>query len=295
METLISNGDVNLNCCAYSLRTGHIVNPETLKEILNKELRFCDPEKAKNDPMKVVSAFKQISRIPDLLVADETRQIISASIPKVIEFFVAHPDRIHKLQPLFGNINSGEIINLFRQNGGDELLNKVELSRDKLYVSDKYNSIELNKLEQDTRNKIEALVKQQYGKRLNVEKIFNEKINSVVYESDSVGNIISACLIDNNRIYTVAAVDSKNIVDLVSDLCKNNYTIWATAIVTNRGIIRLATQAGLKIITDPNIIEKILTSNYPEYKNRIMTGTLGGYTVFIKNDSDDTPQVLLMS
>jgi hypothetical protein len=53
--------------------------------------------------------------------------------------------------------------------------------------------------------------------------------------------------------------------------------------------------AGLKIVEDPALVEKNLINNYPKYKGQLIIESKRGHTVFSKKNSNDTPQVLVMS
>jgi len=60
-------------------------------------------------------------------------------------------------------------------------------------------------------------------------------------------------------------------------------------------LINLCPKAGLNIVEDPDMVEKIVTNNYPKYKGKLIIETKRGHIVFSKKDSDDSPQVLVMS
>jgi len=295
VSELISTADINLNCCAFALGLLEIVDKDILKEILSKELRFMNPDLARNDPMKIISALKQISRIPDLKISDETMGIIHDSIPMVIDFFAKNPDRRHKLKPLFGNINSGQILNLFENFDTKGIFDDINMKKSKLNVSDVYFSNTVEELALDMKSKLSAFITSQFGKRFDSSKLFSSKINSVAYELDDKGDVISCCLIDGERLYATSAISSEKIVKLVSDLCKNNYNVWSTISITSMHLINLCPQAGLNIVENPALIEKILVNNYPKYKDQLIIETKRGHTVFSKKNSDDTPQVLVMS
>lgn len=97
LPTLIMEGDVNFSCCVYNANTRRIENPEIIKDIQDKTLLFCDPERAKSDPIIVLNALKQISRIPDIIIPLETRDVIETSIPLVVQFTKDNPDFRYKV------------------------------------------------------------------------------------------------------------------------------------------------------------------------------------------------------
>lgn len=295
VSELITTADSNLSCCAFDLSSLKILNPDFLLEIANKEFRFIDTEFAKGDPMKIINALKQISRIPDLKISDETMAIIKESLPSIIDFFVKNPHRRHKLKPLFGNINSGQILNLFEGLDTQGIFDGLNIKKPKLKVSESFFSSTVDELDPDIKIKLSAFVASQFGKRFDPTKLFNDKINSVAYELDGDGKVLACCLINGERLYATSAVSSEKIVGLVADLCKHNYNVWSTISITSTLLINLCPKAGLNIVEDYDLVEKIVTNNYPKYRDRLIIETKRGHTVFSKKDSDDTPQVLVMS
>jgi uncharacterized protein YaiE (UPF0345 family) len=171
----------------------------------------------------------------------------------------------------------------------------IGIKKLKLNVSNAYFSNTVEELTLDMKSKLSVFVASQFGKRFDSSKLFNSKINSVAYELDNKGDVISCCLIDGERLYATSAVNSEKIVKLVSDLCKNNYNVWSTISITSNYLINLCPKAGLHIVEDPNLVEKILINNYPKYKGDLIIEIKRGHTVFSKNNSNDTPQVLAMS
>ena len=295
ISELIATADSNLSCCAFDMGSLKIQNPDFFVEIMNREFRFIDPELVKSDPMKIVNALKQISRLPDLKVSDADMQIISQSIPMVIEFFAENPHRRHKLKPLFGNINSGQVLSLFEAFDTKNILDGLNKKKNKLNVSDRFHSVPIEELEPAIKAKLSAFIASRFGKRFDPSKLFNDKINSVAYEIDGLGDILSCCQIDGERLYATSAVSSEKIVELVGDLCRNNYNVWSTISISSTLLINLCPLAGLNIVEDPVLVEKIITNNYPQYKGKLLIGKKRGHAVFSKTDSDDTPQVLVMS
>jgi len=295
VHELIANADSNLSCCAFDMGSLKIQNPDFFVEILNKEFRFIDVELVKNDPMKIVNALKQISRIPDLKISDADMEVISQSIPMVIEFFTENPHRRHKLKPLFGNINSGQVLSLFENFDTNNILDGLDKKKNKLNVSGRFHSFSVEDLEPEIKVKLSAFIASRFGKRFDPTKLFNNKVNSVTYEIDSAGSILSCCQIDGERLYATSAVSSEKIVELVGDLCRNNYNVWSTISISSTLLINLCPSAGLNIVEDPALVEKIITNNYPQYKGKLVIEIKRGHTVFSKIGSDDTPQVLVMS
>ncbi len=295
IDELIASGDVNINCCVFNIGEGKIINPDKFREVLSKNLYFCDIESAKSDPMKILSALKQISKIPDLTVSEETMGVIRNSIPMFVDFFKNNPDKRRKLKSLFENINSGEVLKLFEDYDVEEIFNDFEIKKTRMDTSEGYMSSTIDQLDPEIQKGIRDLMISQFGKRLDPGKIFNKRVNSVVYELDSDGKVISSALMDGQRMYAVASTSPENMIKMVSNLIKNNYSVWTTISSSRKYLIEMSKTAGLKLVSNPDLVSKVLVSNYPEYSDRIITEVKENYAVFSKKDSDDGPQVLLMS
>ncbi len=295
IESLIDAGDVNLNCCAFSLDSHKIINPDVFEEILEHRLLFCNPEFAKDDPMKIVSALKIISRMPEIQVDEETEDVIKQGLPRLVEFFEENPDRRHKLAALFGNITSGEVTRIFSTVDTRGILEGLETPKIKLETSDEYESSFVEDLSDKDKQQITKLIKEKFGTRLEENKLFNSKVKSAVYRLNEQGDAVACCLMDDRRIYLASAVDSTEIVGIVADLCEHNTGVWTTISSSRNLLISLSLKAGLHPVTDPLVLKKILVSNYPEYENRIVIETVRGRSVFTKSGSSDAPQVLLIS
>lgn len=187
------------------------------------------------------------------------------------------------------------MIKLFKENNALELIEQLNLKKEKLVVDSPYVSKTIQELDPTTIVKIGLLIKKQFGKRFDMDKLFNDNVSSVVYEENSEGEIISCCLIDGERMYSTASTSREAITKLVASLVKNNYNIWASISIESRLLIKLSEKAGLKPLADPDLIRKILESHYPHYEGRIIITVESGYFVFTKLGSDDKPQVLVLS
>lgn len=295
IEELISTGDVNLNCCAFDLGSQAIINPDAFEEISHRTLLFCNPELAKYDPMKVISALKLISKIPDLQVPEKTIKVINEALPSTIDFFAKNPDRKHKLSPLFGNINSGQVVKMFENFDTKGILDDIDFKKQRLEISTDYISCPVSELNEAVKDKITALIKEKFGKKFEEQKLFNHKVNSVVYKLNSTEDVDACLLIDGERIYLATAVDTTQLVSIVSDLCNHNYNIWTTISSSHNLLISLSQKAGLHIVNDSELVKKVLISNYPEYDGRLVVEIKKGWVIFTKIDSNDAPQVLLTS
>lgn len=295
IEHLISLGDINLSCCAYNVSTGKIINSELVEEIRNREIKFTNPEEAKKDPIKILNALKQISRFPDLKINIVTKEIIKESIQLFVSYFTDNQDKRYKLSAIFGNINTSEVLQFFDGYDTSIIFDGLEQKKNKLIVTLPYFSKNINELDGDFKTKISNFVRDKFGKRFEESKLFNDKVNSVVYELDKNNELLCCCLVDNERLYATASKNSELLINLVENLCKNNYNIWSTVSINSKLLIAMSEKADLKIVKDPKLIEKILVGHYPQYKDHIVIEQKGEYNVFHKDNSDESPQVLLTS
>lgn len=294
ITTLISEGDVNFSCCVYNVRTGRIENPEIIKEIKDKEIRFANPERAKKDPIIVINALKQISRIPDIVIHQETKEIIESSIPQIIQFVRDNPEFKYKIASFCGNLNSEEVYGFFGEDAKD-VFEGIEMKRSKLVASSpRYTSKTVEELTGEERTEIVRLLRGGYGKHFDETKVFAGDVNSVVFEIRN-GRMQSCCLVDGERLYSAAARDRSDWIAIIADLSRNNYNVWCTVDCNNPKIQALCSIAGLSIETDPEVIRKILKTKSEKY-NDIDIYEQNGLLVFRKNNKpEDYPQVLLRS
>lgn len=293
LPTLINQGDVNFSCCVYDVKTRKIQNPETIKKIQNKELYFCNSENALSSPTIIINALKQISRVPDILIPQETEEIIKRSIPSVVNYIRENPNFKYLVSSFCGNINSEQVYGYFDHESQD-IFDNINRKKSKLRASTpQYTSVTVQKLSDPDRDEIIALLKMAYGKEYDSTKVFSENINSVVFERKG-GKIISCCLIDSERMYSVAATDGAGWAGIIAELAKNNYNVWGTVDCNNPKIQALCSIAGLNIETKPNIIRKILESKTNKYKD-VEIFELNGMTVFKKKNKKGYPQVLVRS
>ncbi len=294
IPTLISRGDVNFSCCVFNVHTKRIENPERIREIRNKEIRFANPENAKNDPLIVINALKQISRVPDVIIPEETRNIIEESIPRVVEFVRANPNLRYMIDAVCGNLNSEEVYDIF---GGDAqgIFEGVERKKSRLVVSSpQHTSIPLAELTEGDKLEVARLLRAGYGKHFDESKVFSGNVNSVVIQRGEKG-IQSCCLVDGERLYSAAAREGTDWIAIIADLAKNNYNVWCTVDCYNPKIQALCSIAGLVMETKPQIVRKILEAKSEKYRD-ISIYEHNGMLVFKKNnDPENYPQVLLRS
>lgn len=296
MTALVNNSDLNINCCAFSFYTRQFVNPNFAREILDEQIiRFLKLENVKNDPHKIFNALKQISRFPQLKVEEDSLKIIKESIGQLILFVNGNPNKKGEFFEILKSINGGYIVELFEMAGYGYFVKNVDGKPEKIKVDPPFISKNISELSPTEIAKISFLVKKQFGKRFDTNKLFNNKVNSIVYYEDENREITACCLMSGERIYTAASLSQNKIIDLVSSLCKCNYNVYTTISIESKLLIKMSQKAGLKLVNDPVIIRRILESQYPEYRGRVIIDFKNNYFVFTKIDSDDKPQVLLLS
>lgn len=295
INELISEGDLNFSCCVYNAHSKRVENPVKIKEIQDKILLFANPDKAITDPLIIINALKQISRIPDIVVPETTKSIIMDAIPRIATFIKENPQFKYKLKSLGGNLNSEEVYCLFTEEYA-YLLDGIDSKKDKLIVTDaKYQSLTIDELSQDQINQINGLIKTAFNKHYDETKFSMRNFNSVVIEVDDKTKIASCCLVDGERLYTAAARNSKNWSDLIAHIAKSNYNVWCTVDSGNPKIQALCSVAGLKIETNEKVIRKILDAKSDKYKG-MNVKVIDGLTTFTKgNSTNDYPQILLRS
>lgn len=152
----------------------------------------------------------------------------------------------------------------------------------------------MDELTEGDKVEITRLLKGGYGKHFDESKVFSGNVNSVVIQRGEKG-IQSCCLVDGERLYSVAAREGTDWIAIIADLAKNNYNVCCTADCNNPKIQALCSIAGLSIETNSQVIRKILETKTE--KNRdISVYEYNGMVVFKKNNEpNDYPQVLLRS
>lgn len=294
INDMIKGGDLNLNCCAYDLHKGKILNPEYINEIKLKELRFANTTLAENDPSIVINALKQIAKLPDINIPEETESIIRRSIPKLGKYLIANPNLEYLLTPICNDLNSERALSFLGEQR-EELTKSIPKKKSKLKVSSKgFHSEEIKKLSKYQKEKIYEIIRSGYGKTFVPSKVFDGHSNSVIWES-SKDDILSCGIIDGERLYSAAAPDRLQWIRLISEATRNNYNLWGTVGYKNTKIRALCTLAGLKVENNPTIIENILKSKAPKYANLELLNQEKTIT-FKKNVMDSNePQILMRS
>ncbi len=294
IQTMINSGDVNFSCCIYNPHTKRIETPEAIRDIKERRLLFCDTENALRDPLIIVSALKQISRLPDIFVPDETRKIIEIGIPKVVEYFDNHPEHCYKIKSLCGNLNSESVYALFPEeylrifDGFSKKINKLKVT------SPRYTSQTIEELSPEDRNGIIELARDSYGDKFDINKVFSDEINSVVFEKKD-GQIISLVTVDSERVYTSSAKSGRDYTGIFADLVKNNYNVWCSAYVNSTKVQALISLGGLKLETNPEVMMKILANKCGKSPENIKIYEEKGMLVFQDKNKKPYPQIILRS
>lgn len=291
---MISEGDLNFSSCIYNPRTKRVENPEVVSDILKKRLLFSNPGRAMIDPSIVVNALKQISRQPDLEIPDQTKEIIQASLGSIARFVRITPSRSYIIGGLCGNLNSGEVLNMFDPNDR-QIFDGYPRKRHKLKVtSGSFVSTTVEELATEDKLEIIELIRLSFKDKYKDGKEFPSKINSVVYERRD-GQITACCLVDGERVYVASAKSGHDWIHLFTDLSKWNYNVWCTVDAKNSKVQALCSIGGMKIEQVPETIIKILVSNGGKKAMNLRVYEENGITVFKDITSPTYPQVLLRS
>lgn len=294
IRTMIDSGDVNFSCCLYNPHTKKIETPEFIRDIKNKRLIFCNKENALVDPLIIVSALKQISRLPDIFIPEETNMTIKAGIPKVVEYFDSHPEFRYKIESLCGNLNSESVYALFPEKY-QRIFDGINKKIPKLQVtSPRYTSQTIDELTTEDRNSIIELSRSAYGAKFDINKLFSDKINSVVFEKKD-GQIISLVTVDGERVYTSAAKSGRDYTGIFADLVKNNYNVWCSVYINSTKIQALISLGGLKLETNPEVVMKILANKCSKTSENIDIYKEKGMVVFQDKNKPSYPQIILRS
>ncbi|NCU28489.1 MAG: hypothetical protein EOM85_02350 [Candidatus Moranbacteria bacterium] len=214
IENIANLSDINFNCCAYCINNKKIVYDKEIDLIQNKILYFSNPKLAEKDPIKILSALKQIARLPDIQVPQETEETIKNGIGRVIEYFYNNPDKLYKLKDFLCEVNGSEVISYFPDNQ-KVILKSLETKKDKINISLDYVSKNINDLNEEEYKKILSFVMIKYGKRFDPSRANSKKINSVVYKKTNEGEITACCLFNGLRLYSIASNNINDIVEMV--------------------------------------------------------------------------------
>lgn len=294
VSTLLKEGDVNFSCCVFNIKTNKVENPEIIREIKEKRLLFCDVEHARTDPLIIINALKQISRIPEIIVPSETKRVIVSCIPEVIRYFRKYPEMKYKLASICGNLNSERALDFFDQVVDcDDIFDGVEMKKLKLSVSgDQYFSLRVEELSNIDRAEIVQLIQSAFGAKYKAEKEFPDKINSVVFERQN-GHIIACCLVDGERVYVASARGGHDWINIFANLVQNNYNIWCTVDCDNPKIQALCTLGGLSLETETDVMRNILVTKGGKNAEDLDIFVYNGMLVFKDKKKHGYAQVLL--
>lgn len=291
---LIKEGDLNFNCCAYDVHEQKIVNSEYIKEISSKLLKFTNDEKPFKDPTITINALKQISKLPEIQIPDETNFVIQKTIPLVYKFLESNQQYKYLLFPIFSNINSAEALE-YLGSEKERFFKNSKIKKERLNISSKYfHSEEIKNISTSKMLEFYNLVKNAYKNKFDHCKFFNSSSNSVVWKETQDG-ILSCAIIDNERVYSAAANNRFEWILLISEIIKNNYNSWAIIDSEDLKIRALCKLAGWYEEKNPQIIRKILKNQSGKYgKVDILKNNTG--TIFKKGGlGENKSQILVRS
>lgn len=294
VSTLLKEGDVNFSCCVFNIKTGKVENPEIIREIKEKRLLFCDVEHARTDPLIIINALKQISRIPEIIVPLGTECVIKSCMPGVIRYFRKHPEMKYKLASICGNLNSERALDFFNQVADcDDIFEGVDMKKTKLCVSgDQYFSLRVEELSKADKAEIIQLIQSAFGTKYKPEKEFPDKINSVVFERQN-GQIVACCLIDGERVYVASARSGHDWINIFANLVQNNYNVWCTVDCDNPKVQALCNLGGLSLETEADIMRNILVTKGGKKAEDLDIFENNGMLVFKDKKKHGYAQVLL--
>ena len=259
-------------------------------------LKFPNPNRIEDDPLIAVNALKQISRIPDISIPEETSRVLEQSIPIVVEIIRKHPELKYKIQSFCGNINSEQVLKWFRNYDGDELFDEFVMRKEKVKIANlTYESLSFEEITPFDKEALIDLLRKSYGESSDEKKLLSPNINSVIIEREN-GKIITCCCMDGERIYAVASINALKLIKMFRDIVHSNYNIWVTIGATNSKMIAIALIAGMSLETNPEVIKKILRSKdlkYSGHPDILRVYSKDGSTVFDKENSNDYPQILM--
>ncbi|MDD4878307.1 MAG: hypothetical protein PHO02_04705 [Candidatus Nanoarchaeia archaeon] len=229
INAMIGKGDVNFNCCVYNLQSHKLENPSIIDEIKRRELKFCNSDRARESPLVVISALKQISRLPEIAIPAETREVIASSIPAIIRLIKERPGLDYKIDTICNNLNSEQTYAFFESiDGGKEFLRDYALKYKKLKTTNsKYTSMLITDISDNDKLQIKHLLRESYGCLFDESKASLKGISSIVFERRR-GIIGTCCLIDGERVYAAAANSGDEWIEIFEDIRKSNYNIWFT-------------------------------------------------------------------
>ncbi len=291
---LIKAGDLNFNCCIYDVHSKKILTPEFIPSIKNKELRFVNPKRASQDPTITINALKQISKIPEIKIPEETDILIRNSILNINSFLEQNPNLRYLIAPICGNLNSERALDYLGEYK-ERITMGLPTKKSKLEVkSPEFHSEEICNLTEKEKENISEIIRKGYRDRFEPSKLFDGYCNSVVWETEN-GEMISCAILNGERLYSAAAPNRFKWVRLISEIVQNNYNLWGTVAYDNTKIRALCELSGLKIENNPKIIEHILKAKSHKY-NMLEIDRRDNITVFKKGDVlEDQPQILVRS
>jgi hypothetical protein len=223
----IKLSDLNFNCCIYNIGEQKIINPQIIKEINSKELKFTDIDRIKEDPLLILNALKQISRVPEIIISPEIQDKIKSNSQRLFSFLKENKGHVHKLESITNNINSKFAISLL--DNQEQIVDLLEPKSKDIFIDDKnYEVCRINEMSIEDKNLVSAFFKKMYGKNFDEEKMFADKNTHLVierYRGNTSKEVQSCLVMQNSRLYSVAAISWYKLFNLVKDLVESNNDI----------------------------------------------------------------------
>lgn len=122
------NCDINLNALIFDNSTSRLLNKDLSFFVAFRILRLCSLIEEGLDPLKIVNALKQMSKIEGLTVDIKTIAFIKAHISLVREYIDSNRKMRYKLRSIMGNPFTPQVIEFIMTcPEGSELLQLLEV------------------------------------------------------------------------------------------------------------------------------------------------------------------------
>lgn len=295
IDEAMKYSDLNFNCCVYDVKNKKVVNPELIEQIREKKMSFTNIQATKEDPSLILSALKQISRMPDIQLSEATIEAIVSSSESLIDYIKDNPGQGHKFKSILGNINTKYALSLIKKS--EDIFDLIKPRKREIITKDKkYLSKEINEVTKQERHEIIKFYQKMYGRNFDINKLNSPKNTHVILEYGQGGKttkIVSCIIMQESRIYGVAAVSWRGLLDTITSVVCSNNDIWCSIDSENNSLITLATMAGMRLESDSNVISKILVNTDEKYEKKLSFTEIDAVTKFHYKSENNYYQVLL--
>ncbi len=288
----ISKGDINFSCRVYDVHNKKFINPEIVPEILEKKLVLCAPTRISKDPLLVLSALKQLSRVEDIILTPETKLQIYDGVPKLIQYFRNNPNKMYKLDVVCCNKFSDEVYRLFDQHGGSDLI--VRSIRRQSTISDKETQLlcKPDDMLLEEKQEVIALMQKVFGRAFKPEKMKIDTLSSIllVREEGELSTVIS---MEDSRIYCITSTSGPRLERILIDLIDKNTGLWCTIHVDSIRVQAVFERVGFKRVSDDEELDYILGDQAGKNLNTIGYDHVdSSSTAFYKNSNPEYRQFI---